>query len=149
MRRSVLVLAGAFALAGCGGEDRLSKEEFVQKADATCKKYEKRLEPLERQLTQAQSIEEAGKIVDRAIPVVREGVRELRELEPPEDLEGKVDRWLDLNEENTETLEKLRDAAKQGDEKKIAELAQEADENEKRGDRIAAEIGLEDCAEES
>ena len=145
----MLLLAGVFALAGCGGEDRLSKEEFVQKADATCKKYEKRLEPLERQLTQAQSIEEAGKIVDRAIPVVREGVAELRELEPPEDLEGKVDRWLDLNEENTKTLEQLRDAAKQGDEKRIAELARQADETEKRGDRIAAEIGLEDCAEES
>ena len=145
----MLVLAGAFALAGCGGEDRLSKEEFVQKADATCEKYEKRLEPLERQLTQVESIEEAARIIDRAIPVVREGVAELRKLEPPEDLEGKVDRWLDLNEENTETLEQLRDAAKQGDEKRIAELARQADETEKRGDRIAAEIGLEDCAEES
>ena len=149
MPRSLLAvaLAAAFGLAACGGGDRLSKTDYVKQADATCRKYEKRLQPLERELTETQSPQAAAKVIDRAIPVVREGVDELRDLKPPEDLEGRVDEWLDLNEKNTETLEKLRDAAKAGDEQKISELAREADENEKRGDWIAREIGLKDCAE--
>jgi hypothetical protein len=144
----IATVLACLVAAGCGGEDRLSREEYIQRADATCKKYEERLKSLEEELQQTDSPQEAAKVIDRALPIIREGVGELRDLKPPEDLEGKTDEWLDLNDENTKTLEELREAAEEGDEQKIAELARDADENEKRGDAIAREIGLEACAEE-
>jgi hypothetical protein len=147
-RRAVTLVVFAALAAGCGGEDRLSREEYIQRADATCKKYEDRLKSLEQELQRTDSPQEAAKVIDRALPIIREGVGELRDLRPPEELEGKTDEWLDLNDENTKTLEELRDAAEAGDEQKIAELARDADENEKRGDAIAREIGLDACAAE-
>ena len=134
--------------AACGGEDRLSREEYLEQADATCRKYEERLKPLEDKLQQTDSTEEAAAVIDDAVPVVREGVDELKKLKPPEELEGQVDEWLKLNEENTKTLEQLGDAAEAGDEARIGELAQEAEANEQRGDDLAREIGLKDCAED-
>jgi hypothetical protein len=149
LRALLPAIAGIVVLAAaCGGEDRLSREEYIQQADATCKKYEERLKTLEEELQATDSPQEAAKVIDRALPIIREGVGELRDLKPPEDLEGKTDEWLDLNDENTKTLEELRDAAEAGDEQKIAELARDADENEKRGDAIARDIGLDACAEE-
>ena len=134
--------------AGWGGGDRLSKSEYTKQADAICAKYDKRLEAIERELDRADSPEDAAQAIDRGIPIVKSGVDELRELEPPEQLEDDVDRWLELNEENTRTLEELRDAAREGDMQRVSEIATEGQETEERSDELARKIGLEDCAAE-
>lgn len=140
---SLLLLTVA---AGCGGGERLSKAAYTKEADAICAKYDRQLESVERELDRVDSPEEAARAIDRGIPIVKEGVAKLRELEPPEELEKDVDRWLELNEENTKSLEKLRDAARKGDMQRVSEIATEGQETEQRSDEIARKIGLEDCA---
>jgi hypothetical protein len=141
---SLLLLAAG---GGCGdNSERLSKTEYTRQADGICARYDERLEAIERELERAASPEDAAKAIDRGIPIVQNGVEELRELEPPEELEEDVERWIDLNEENVESLEELRDAAAEGDAQRVREIATEGEETERRSDELARKIGLEDCA---
>ncbi len=137
-----LVLAAAAA--GCGGDDRLSRDEYIKQADAICAKYEKRLDAL----PEPKNVEDLQRLVAEGLPIAREGINELKKLKPPEDLEAKVNQWHERNEANLDKIEELVQAAEQGDEQKIQTLAAEADENEQEADRLAREIGLDDCAQE-
>jgi hypothetical protein len=149
--------AGAFAASLCavflasacgGGGDRLSRQEYIRQADAVCKEYEGKLEAYEGRLEQASSPKELGQVIDDAIPTVKDGVDALRELEPPENLEPKVNDWLELNDKNIETLEQLRDTATEGDPRKLRETVEKGDDNERRADELAREIGLEACSQD-
>jgi hypothetical protein len=144
----VIVACAAAVLGGCSGngdgDDRLSREEYVRRADAVCREYDKRL----NELGQPSSIEELAALADEALPVAEEGVGKLRELEPPESLERRVGEWLERNDRNVDLIEALRDAARAGEETRVQELAAEAADNETAADRLARRIGLKDCAEE-
>ena len=147
MRRALVPVLVLGVATGCaGGGDRLSKSEYTRQADGICARYDERLGAVERELDRVESPEAAAAAIDRGIPIVKDGIAELRELEPPEELEDDVERWLELNEENAENLEKLRDAAEAGDAQQAEEIATRGEETERRSDELAQEIGLEDCA---
>lgn len=138
------VLCGAAALAaGCGGGGgSLSREELAAQADAICAKAEEELD----QLAEPQSIEDVEQLAEEAKPIVEDGVEQLDELQPPEDLEDEYDRWIELNRENVDVLDELRGAAAEGDQERVQQAVQEAGEKEQEADRLAREIGLEQCA---
>jgi hypothetical protein len=142
---TMLAVSALLALAGCAddGDGRLSKEEYVRAADAICAEYERRL----AELRDAETINELARLADQAIPIAREGVRRLRALRPPEELAARVRAWLERNEENVRTIERLRDAARAGDETLVQELASAGADNEAKADQLARELGLRDCAQ--
>ena len=145
MRRSLVVLfsvALAVLAAGCG-DQTLSRSEFVSKADAICSKYDKRLEAL----PEPKSIDDVGALADKAIPIVEDGIGELDDLDPPEELKGRVDRWLDLNKSELENFKRLRDAARKGDATRTQSLATQISATEKQADAAAREIGLKECGQ--
>jgi hypothetical protein len=148
VRIGIVVLAAVLFSAACslgeGADDRLSRDEYIRRADTICADYDKRLNDLGR----AESVEQLAENADRALPIAQEGVGKLRELQPPENLERPVDEWLERNDRNVDLIEALRDAARAGEETRIQELAAEAAENEAAADRLAGRIGLKDCAEE-
>ena len=146
VRRALIPLAAVVLVAACGGEDRLSRDEYVKQADAICADYEEKLEEQERALQEAESPDELASVIDRAIPTIREGTDRLDALEPPEDLESQVNQWNRLNDENIKKLEQIRDAAKAGDTGKIGSLGEEISANEEDADKLARDIGLRDCA---
>ena len=145
---SLALAVAVVAVTGCGGGDRLSREEYARQADEICRKYEAELHEVEQELVRAESPDDVAAAIDRGIPVVERGVADLRALEPPEELQDDVERWLELNEENAKTLERLRDAAHENDAAELQRVATEADENERRADELARKIGLDDCAED-
>ena len=147
MRR--LLLATTLALvavvaSGCG-EKALSKGEFIAKADAICKKYDRKLEAL----PDPKSIKDIGGLADKAIPIVDNGINELDDLKPPDDLKDQVDHWLDLNKQNLDDFKKLRDAAKDGDAAKTQTLASQISDHEQQTDAAARKIGLKECGSSS
>ena len=143
-----LAVAAVLLTGACGGDDRLSRAEYLREADAICEEYEGKLDEHEQKLADADDPEQLASVIGAAIPVVEEGVDALRELEPPKDLERPVNRWLELNEKNADTLERLRDAAAAGDSERLEELVQAGEANEQRADELARDIGLDACAEE-
>jgi hypothetical protein len=147
--RVLLALAVLLVAAACDGggaepveTTRLSRSDYVERADAICAEYDRRL----ARLPQPNSIEDVAELAERALPIAREGVRELRALAPPEELEPQVERWLERNDENLERMEGLRDAALEGNETRVQRIASAATENEREADTLARQIGLRDCA---
>ena len=144
MRRALLLLFAlpVAVLATACGEEALSKSEYIAKADAVCAKYDKKLEALPN----PKSIQDIGDLADRAIPIVENGIGELKDLNPPDELKDDVDRWLDLNDRELGAFKKLRDAAKKGDTSKTQSIANGISQTEKRADATARRIGLRKCA---
>jgi hypothetical protein len=145
MRRActVGIVCGVVALAGCGGGgDRLTKEELASRADAICGKYEAKLDAL----AEPQSIEEVASLAEKAKPIVADGVDELEQLEPPEELEDDYDRWIELNRDSLEAIDDLKQAAADGDEARVQQVVQDANAQEKEADALARQIGLDECA---
>lgn len=144
--RAVIVLI-AVVLAGCSGgssepEVRLTADEWTRQADRICAEYEGRLD----RLADAGDLEDLARMAAEAEPIAEEGLEALRRLEPPEELEEPVEAWLARNAENVRAIGELREAAEAGDETRVQELASAAADNEGEADRLAAELGLDDCA---
>ena len=144
--RAALASALAALLAGCGGGggDRLSKAEWVSQADAICKRVNDRLE----QTAQPDSLAELVTVLDDGLTDVRAAVRDLRALEPPEDIEAESDAWLGRVEAAADEIEKARDAAKKPDEEALSAALERGTKINDDGNRRARALGLKDCAEE-
>ena len=144
--RSAWLASVAVLATGCAGggaeDDRLSRDEYIRRADAICAEYDERLDRLSR----ARSVGELAALAGRALPIAREGVGKLRGLRPPLDLESRVNEWLERNDENVERIRELREAARRGDETRVQEVASAAVDNERAADALARRIGLRECA---
>jgi hypothetical protein len=151
MRRVVRRFAAAALLVGLlvgcgggGGGDRLSEEEFRQQADAICADFEGRLDALEPPA----SADDLQRFVQEAIPIIEEGNAQLKALSPPEEFEARWNRAMEINDANLATVRELRDAIEEGDTARAQELFQEVGSEEEEANRIARELGLENCGSE-
>lgn len=109
----------ALLFAGCGGggEDSssgktISKEEFIAKADAICKKGTTRLQKAifaalknPRNLTKVSEAEQIKIVTTAMVPNISREAKELRALGVPEGDEEKVDAMISALEEGVETAE--------------------------------------------
>ena len=144
--RRVLGLALFFAAlaAGCGGGggDGLSQEEFRQQADAICAKYDKKIQAL----GSPQSPADIPAYVQKGIPLLRQGIAELRALNPPADVEDDYNRMLNETAKAIPAAEKLADAAEKGDTAAVQEAIREGQQADQASDELATKLGLGRCA---
>jgi hypothetical protein len=136
-------LTGAMGLAaaGCGGDDRLTREELVEEADATCADFDQRIE----EVGEPESPEDIERYVQEIRPIVEEGTDELDALEPPEELEDEYDQWIQETRSAIDMFDELEEAAASGDEQRIQEVLQGAGEGGEEADRLAQELGFQEC----
>ena len=145
------VVAITMLVAGCGGGSdassggSISKEEFIAKADAICKKGNKRMEAeLFKFLRKSRSggsltkpsVEDNEKfIVTVLIPSLKQEISELKELGVPEGDEEKVDAMIAALEEGLETAEDDPETVAAGTADIVFGIAS----------RLAGEYGIETC----
>lgn len=143
MRRAAL-LAGVLALAACGGGGgtRLSRDAYIEKADAVCTKVAAQQKALGAPAT----LDEIPPYVDKAIPILDAGVKELRDLRPPKEMEDGIDQWLKTTDETRDVLKRLKQAAANGDAVAARTAGVEGTKVDDRRDAIARRIGLTACA---
>jgi hypothetical protein len=136
-------LTGAMGLAaaGCGGDDRLTREELVEEADATCADFDQRIEEID----EPESPEDIERYVQEIRPIVEEGTDELAELQPPEELEDEYDQWIQETRSAIDMFDELEEAAASGDEQRIQEVLQGAGDGGEEADRLAQELGFQEC----
>jgi hypothetical protein len=139
-----LALGAAACGGGGGGGDRLTRAELATRANAICQEFEQKIEAL----GSPTSIDEIESFADRSAEIAREGRDELRELEPPEELESDYDRLVDTLDEAIEDIERIGEAASDGDEAEVQRIANEADRKDEASDRLANDLGLNDCAQD-
>ena len=146
MRRLLVIPLLAVAAAGCGGgDDRLTREEFASRANAICQDFEQRISDLD----EPQNIGDVEDFADDAAEIAADGRDELADLNPPEELEEDYDRLLESLDEAIDDIGRLGDAAADGDEAEVQEIAEEGEAKDEESDKLARELGLDDCAEDA
>lgn len=148
----VSLFAGAIVVtllaAGCGGSDEssagadaISKQEFIAKADAICKKGTERMQGAilaglknPQSLSKVSQAEQEELVESAMVPSIKREVRELRALGIPEGDEERVDAMIGALEEGVETAEDNPEA-----------VANSSDVVFGIPSRIASEYGLEAC----
>jgi hypothetical protein len=143
----VLLVAGlALVATACGGSDRLTKSEFMSQADAVCAKYEQKIRSAMRGIPAGNEAQLAGAI-ERVLPVIRTGNGELRDLKPPENLQDRYDRWMQIGDDEVTAAQKLHDALRDGDRQGVQSAFADLQKADARQDQLAREqLGLNGCA---
>jgi len=148
MRQAALAVFVAFVLAGCGGggggSSRLSKSEFDSKASSICDTYQKKISDV----PQPKDVKDIPGYIDKVLPIVEEGTSKLDDLEPPADMQAKVDEWMTIQKAQVDQAKRLKAAAEKGDFAKVTAIANEADASNKRGNELARQIGATSCAQD-
>jgi len=145
VRRTVgLALFFACLAAGCGGGGggRLSQEEFQQQANAICEKYDKKIQAL----GSPQSPADIPAYVQKGVPLLRQGIAELRALNPPADVEDDYNRMLDETANAIPAAEKLADAAEKNDAAAVQDAIKEGQQADDASDELATKLKLDRCA---
>lgn len=91
---ATVVVLGAVGVGSCGDEDRLSKKEFVARADAVCAESDKKLQNAFREELSGPAPPTAKQMqaaLKSVVPITERTVAALKKLEPPEDLEARFD----------------------------------------------------------
>jgi hypothetical protein len=140
------VLILVLVAGGCGGgSSRLSKSDFRSKADAICRKYEGQIAKATANVGSGAS--QIADTIDKALPLIRKGQGELRDLNAPEDLAAKYKQWLDQGDDQVSEAENLRDAARSNDAKAFRSALARLQRIEKSQDEIGRDdLGFDDCA---
>jgi hypothetical protein len=136
----------ALILAGCGGgggDDRLSKEEFIAAADAICKEANDRIEALGEP-----TLENVSEYVTEAEAISREQLGALRALRPPAEDEATLNGAYDLIEQQIDLAVQGVDALTSGDQAAFQEIDAQITSIEAEADQVARDYGLQECGKE-
>ena len=143
LRASAVALAvAATGVAGCGSSSRLSRADFVQKANAICKRVNDQLAATGK-VTSAADVQRVGPGV---IAAERRGLSDLRALKPPADLAADWNRLLGDLSQLTTDAGKLLSAAKANDTAGAQTVAAASQQTQNEITALAGRDGLADCA---
>jgi hypothetical protein len=137
-----LILATGAATSACGGDDRLSQKDFRQQANAICAKYDEQITALGSPASPA----EIPDFVRSGVPILRQGIAELRALKPPADLEDDFNLMLDETAKTIPAAQSLADAAERGDAAAVQKAEAQAQAASDSSNRVATDLGLDKCA---
>jgi hypothetical protein len=126
---------------GCGGGGG-GKEKFQKQANAICKRYDAKITALGAPSSPADIPQYIGK----AIPIIQQGLVELRALEPPQELASDYNRMLDETAKAIPAARDLGDAAAKNDAAAVQKALNEGSAANKNADRLATKLGLPECA---
>jgi hypothetical protein len=131
---------------GCGGDggggERLSQDELREQANAICQKYDEKIQAIGN----PSSPEEVGDFVDQVVPLLRQGIAELRALRPPAEVEADYDRMLDETEKAIPAAQQLGEAAANNDPGALQQALKAGQQADNASDEIATKLGLTGCA---
>jgi hypothetical protein len=144
---AVVALATTVVVTGCGGDgNRLSRSSFVAQANAICAKYEQKIRSA-MQGVPAGNEAQLASAIERVLPVIRTGNGELRDLSPPENLQDRYDRWMQIGDYEVTAAQKLHDALRDGHRQGVQSAFADLQRSDARQDRLAREeLGLNGCA---
>jgi len=88
-RKLIAAIAVICAIAGCGGSGRLSRADFVARANAVCRQRVATISSMQKRYAR-----DFRGFVAAAAPIASRSVDDLRAIKPPSSLQGAYDRFL-------------------------------------------------------
>lgn len=143
MRRLAPLLTLTVLVAACGGQERLTRAEYVRRADAICARYNRVVAGLQR----PKRTREIVRFSDRTIAALDDALADERELLPPKQLEPLKRRWLAQAAKIREDIADLREAARRVDVAGINDALERGTRDDKRSNALARRLGLKVCSE--
>jgi hypothetical protein len=142
------VAAGVLVLlSACGGNgsgDRLSAEEFREQANAICAEFDEKISGL----ATPSSPEDIPGYVEEVIPLVEDGLAELRALNPPEEFEEDYETMLAETEKAIPAARALSEAPAEEDPAAVQDAIAQGQQADEASDRVANELGLDECGQQ-
>jgi hypothetical protein len=155
MKSKLIVLAccalASGLIAACGGGDdngggdsggsALTKEEFTAKANEICTQGQQKIEQVQKdvqakiQSDPTQAANAIQEVVGQLVPVIRDTLNQIGELNPPAELQSKLDEFTTKANDAIDQLEQDPTKVTQGD-NPFAELQP-----------LATELGIQDCGQ--
>jgi hypothetical protein len=144
---AVVFLAVGGSGCGSGGKDRVSAAELVQKADAICGKERSSFARIQADPPPNASV--AADQTDELIKVTEGANSELRDLQPPEELESAYERYLEARDRVLDQMRRGKDAAEDRDSAiyGAAQAAVARDAPQRR--KLARSVGFKVCSSSS
>jgi hypothetical protein len=137
---ALLVVAGAGC--GSGGEKRLSKDEYAQRADAVCRRTNR----LTQSPGDVSSMEALARFADRTLKPLDRALHDLRALRPPEDEQASVDAWLRQLALLRADAVRIRNRARENDAHGVSTVALAATRRNELFKALAARLGMTVCS---
>lgn len=131
-------LIAAVGCGGGGGGESLSRQEFIQQADAICERAKSDSDALAEPQTDVDVIE----FGEQNVSLLERVISDLGELEPPSELKADVEDWLALADRQAATGGDFIEAFREQDEAQVQELVTQLEETEQQADALAAKIGM-------
>ena len=135
----------AVGFSGCGGDDgsdALSREEFIEQADAACDRFNQSA-PAQN----AATAEEAARQAEEDAAARERNLAELTELEPPQELEEDVSEYALKTREMIQNLREVSAAAERDDGEAFRAALQTFDRIGSERQQVADRIGFEICGQ--
>ncbi len=140
-----VLAAAALAIAGCGGDDAPSKEEFATNLDKVCKRTSVKVAKLKRPRT----LKEIAAYAEQSRGLLETSVREAQALELPKENRKEFKAYILSSKESLSALDEIEQAAKTKNGRTIRKVfLKTAAENKKR-DAQAKKLGLKQCGASS
>jgi hypothetical protein len=146
--RAVLATALVLVLAGCGGDESLSRDEWTKEANAICLETLKKVEALGRPSTSDDYL----RVTPDANRLGHGAIDRLRDLKEPGEIEDQVQDMIDGYEESIEQQERVYEGMKAQREGKggpfpdYGRAGVRAIEAGRAADAIAKRLRATDCA---
>lgn len=163
MARALLTLTFALALlAGCGGDDdsggggggdALTQEELVSQANKICRegseKIQSKTSEVQDKIQNAKSPEDQQKAVADVLEELANEydpyLARLHDLNPPENLSGEWDKFLNGIDDAFDKIPELADATRDGDRDKLQSLTTDFQKIAEDTRPFATKYKLDDC----
>ena len=113
---TVLAAASLGAVAGCGGEERLSREEFSDRLQSMSQEGGERWGRLAQRAKDVKPDQplaaDVKQLMKELVDFQRQAADELAELNPPQGAEDEVEKLIDALRERTQTFEQAIEAGR-------------------------------------
>ena len=151
-----LTMSAALVAGGCGGDDdggSVSKEDYLAKADAFCKKQNAEAKERNQELQDiATSAKSEDEFFEKVVPKLEEGLDWARDqqeafakIEAPAADKATIDKINAGNADELDKLEEVTDAARDKDLDKFTKLATEQQRMDDRVNALAQDYGFKEC----
>ena len=163
------ILAAAALIAGCGEDDEdagttaaqtiptetlpddettaaadtLTEAEWIEQADAICQETDEQVGAVD----QPRDLKDVARVADEIQALVAEELEQLRELAPPAEISADVGEMLSLQEVEAQQFDLVEEAAASGDQAAFEEAYEQSQEPGRESNRIAKQLGMEECEE--